>query len=51
MATKSSGALLNKRPKYNEAFETEALFLALESLSTQGAARPLGIYPNTVGRN
>ncbi len=42
MATKTNGALPDKRRKYNEAFKAEALRLADESRSTQAAARQLG---------
>jgi len=37
MATKTSGSSPDKRCKYDEAFETEALRLAGESRSTQAA--------------
>jgi transposase len=42
---KSSGALPNKRRKYDEAFKAEALRLASESRSTQATAQQLGISP------
>lgn len=50
MATKTSGALPDKRRKYDEAFKAEALRLASESRSTQAAARQLGISPKLLYR-
>ena len=50
MATKTNGALPDKRRKYDEGFRAEALRLASESPSTQAAARQLGISPKLLYR-
>ncbi len=50
MASKSSGTSPDKRRKYDEAFQAEALRLAGESRSTQAAARQLGISPKLLYR-
>lgn len=45
MTDKKCGALPDQRREHDEAFQAEALRLALESRSTQAAARKLGIRP------
>ena len=50
MSTKSSKTTLDKRRKYDDAFKAEALRLALESRSTQAAARKLGSSPKRLYR-
>ena len=50
MTAKKSGASPDKRRKYDEAFEAEALRLANESRSTQAATRQLGISPMLLHR-
>ena len=50
MTAKPNGASPDKRRKYDEAFKSEALRLAVESRSTQAAARQLGISPKLLYR-
>ena len=50
MTIKKSGASPDKRRKYDAAFRTEALRLAVESRSTQAAAQQLGISPKLLYR-
>ena len=50
MTAKSNGASPGKRRKYDEAFKADALRLAVESRSTQAAARQLGISPTLLYR-
>ena len=45
MATKTSGASLDKRRRYDKPFKVAALRLASESRSTQATARQLSISP------
>ena len=50
MSTRSSKPTPDKRRKYDDAFKTEALRLAVESRSTQAAAQQLGISPKLLYR-
>lgn len=50
MTAKKSGASLDERHKYDEAFKDETLRLASESRSTQAAARELSISPKLLYR-
>ncbi|WP_148103290.1 transposase [Hymenobacter perfusus] len=50
MTAKKSGSSPDKRRKYDEAFEAEALRLARESRSTQAAAQQLGTSPKLLYR-
>jgi transposase len=50
MTAKKNGASPDQRRKYDEAFKAEALRLAVESRSTQAAARQLGISPKLLFR-
>lgn len=50
MSTKSNKTTPDKRRKYDDALEAEALRLASESRSTQAAAQQLGISPKLLYR-
>ncbi len=50
MTAKKNGTSPDKRRKYDETFKAEALRLALESRSTQAAARQLGSRPKLLYR-